>query len=435
MRAQDLEELIMTNILLINTNCSWNKGSAAQVVSTTKTLGKLIPDAKFTLASQYPELDLKPCKEHNIKVSILCRDKFYSRLLMLLRARTKLLGCVLRCVLWSSLCKIGLNANKLIDEEILRVYSNSDLIIDLSGDTLSDKNCFSIFSIFNILIGILLKKKIAIFSQSIGPFRKITMPLARFCLNRASLILVREDVTKNYLKHINVNNPFIYLGAEIAFLLEQAHPKKVQEIFLKESINPNKKNRPLIGIGPNALVYQAFRSNKAVYVTLMAKIADFLVEKFNAQIVFVSHVIIPPEYGCQDDRFVAKEIYQLVRNKNRIKIIKEDYSPEELKGIIARCELFIGARMHSNIASTSTHVPTIALAWSHKYRGIMRMLEQEKYVCDIETITFDELVSKINDAWNNKDEIEKKLAFKTTELKKSALHNCRIVTKLVKPAE
>ena len=63
------------------------------------------------------------------------------------------------------------------------------------------------------------------------------------------------------------------------------------------------------------------------------------------------------------------------------------------------------------------------------------MLEQEKYVCDIETVTFDELISKINDAWSNKDKIKKKLAFKTTELKKSALYTCRLVKKLVKPAE
>ncbi|NIN03283.1 MAG: polysaccharide pyruvyl transferase, partial [Hydrotalea flava] len=73
----------------------------------------------------------------------------------------------------------------------------------------------------------------------------------------------------------------------------------------------------------------------------------------------------------------------------------------ELKGIIGRCDLFIGARMHSNIASISMHVPTVALAWSHKYHGIMKMVEQEKYVCDIRTTTFNELVSKINDAWSN----------------------------------
>ena len=87
--------------------------------------------------------------------------------------------------------------------------------------------------------------------------------------------------------------------------------------------------------------------------------------------------------------------------------------------------------MHSDIASASMHVPTIALAWSHKYHGIMRMLGQEKYVCDIGTTTFNELVSKINCAWSNRDQIRKKLASKTTELEESALRSGRLVKRLI----
>ncbi len=421
----------MTNILLINTNCSWNKGSAAQVISTKRTLSKFISNANFALVSARPELDSKLCAIHDIEVidfsfSAWGRGSKIQRLLY----DGRLLYYLLRCILWSILCKIGLNVHKLIDEDILREYTKSDLIVDLSGDTLSDKNIHSMFSILGILLAIFLKKKIAIFSQSIGPFKKITIPLARFCLKRVDLIVVRENVTKNYLKDIGVNNPSTYLAAEIAFLLEPAPPKKIQEIILKESINTNRRNGALIGVGPSTRI-----SKNRAYVAIMAKIADYLVEKFNAQVVFISHVIIPPKYSAHsyDDRSVAKEIYQLARNKNGIKLIKGDYSPEELKGIIGRCDLFIGARMHSNIASTSMHVPTIALAWSHKYHGIMKMLGQEKYVCDIETAKFNEIIPKIIDAWCNRDEIMKKLASKTTELERSALYSARLVERLIEP--
>jgi colanic acid/amylovoran biosynthesis protein len=280
-----------------------------------------------------------------------------------------------------------------------------------------------------------VKKKIAIFSQSIGPFKKITIPLARLVLNRTDLIIVRENVTKNYLKAVGVNNPPIYLAAEIAFLLESVPAERVQEIFSTEGIKVNEKNRPLIGIGGSELTYRGFKSKKNEYIELMAKIADYLVEKLNAKVIFISHVIIPPEYGYFDDRFVAQQIYQLVRNKNEIRIIKNDYSPQELKSIIGKSDLFIGARMHSNIASLSMHVPTIALSWSHKYYGIMKMLEQEKYVCDIRTATFDEIVSKINDVWFNRYEIREKLASKSAEMDESALTSARLVKKLMDSIE
>ncbi|MGJ7027786.1 hypothetical protein HNR54_000135 [Methanothermobacter sp. DSM 3267] len=37
----------MTKILITNTNCSWNKGSVAQVVGTVKTSKRLIAEPNF----------------------------------------------------------------------------------------------------------------------------------------------------------------------------------------------------------------------------------------------------------------------------------------------------------------------------------------------------------------------------------------------------
>jgi colanic acid/amylovoran biosynthesis protein len=425
--------LLITNILIINTNCSWNKGSAAQVISTTETLSKLFPTANFTLISGSPELDVKLCKRHNIKVVGFGRKNSFtssSRSLMLFRL-FHLWFYLARCAFWSFLCKLGLNATNILNERVLREYQRADLILDLSGDTLSDKNMQSILPLSCILIGLLLKKKIAIFSQSIGPFKKIIRPLARLCLNKADLIVLRENVTKNYLKEMGVTNSSTYLAADVAFLLEPVPSKKVQEIFFKEGITINRKNNPLIGISTSELIYKALKNMNDVYLSLIARLVDYLVETLNAQVIFISHVIVPPKYGYTDDRFVAEEIYKLVRNKKRLTLIKGDYSPEELKGIIGNFDLFLGTRMHSNIASTSMHVPTIALGWSHKSFGIMKMLGQEKYVCNIEKATYKELISKINDAWYNKDVIVKTLISRNKELRNSALNSIRLIEKLI----
>ena len=44
-----------------------------------------------------------------------------------------------------------------------------------------------------------------------------------------------------------------------------------------------------------------------------------------------------------DDRFVAKKIYEMAERKDKIRLINNDYSPDELKSIIGQCDLFIGA--------------------------------------------------------------------------------------------
>ena len=50
----------------------------------------------------------------------------------------------------------------------------------------------------------------------------------------------------------------------------------------------------------------------------------------------------------------------------------------------SRCRSFIGARTHSTIAALSTGVPTIAIAYSQKARGIFRdLFGNEEYLVPI----------------------------------------------------
>lgn len=410
----------MTKILFTNTNCSWNKGSAAQVISTCETLRKFIPNAEFTLISHHPKLDSKCCKIHNIKVvsSIWWRLP-RRRILPIMHYR---IFFPLFNMLWAVLFKIGLNPMS-IKNPLIQEYVSANMTVDLSGDSFSDsKGGFSISIDSTILLGISLKKPIVLYSQSIGPFKRWTMPLTKFCLNKANLIIVREEITKNYLEKIGIKSP-IYLTAECAFLLDPAPYGRVKDILSKEKVDTTK--RPLIGISANAMLDDEENN----YANSMAQVIDYTTEKLNAQVVFVPHVV--GINGRGDDRVIGEKIYKLARNKENIKLIKGEYSPEELKGIIELCDIFIGGRMHANIAAVSSYIPTMATAWSHKYYGIMRTAGQEKYVCDFKTMNFEELKSKIDDLWNNKEKIREELKVKVEDQKKLAWYSGELVRDLL----
>lgn len=408
----------MTKIVITNTNCSWNKGSAAQVISTCKILRKIIPETEFTLISHHPELDTKYCKIHNIKVV----SSIWWRL-----PRRRIIGGIfyrtffpLVNILWAILFKIGLNPMS-VKNPLIQEICSATMILDLSGDSFSDsKGGFSPSIASTILLFVSLKKPVVLFSQSIGPFKKWTMPLARFCLNKVSLIIVRERITKNYLEKIGVESP-IYLTADCAFVLDSAPRERVEDILSKENIDITK--RPLVGVSANAML-----DNKE-YVNLMARIIDYVIEKLNAQVVFVPHVV--GINGVGDDRVIGEKIYKMTKNKGNISLIRGDYSPEELKRIIGTCDIFIGGRMHANIAAISSCVLTLAIAWSHKYYGIMEAIGQEKYVCNYKTVNFDELKSKIDDLWNNKEKIREVLKVKVEEQKKLAWYSGELVRDLL----
>jgi len=412
----------MTKAIFINTNCSVNKGSAAQVISTSETLRALIPNLEITLISGVPDLDSKLCKIHNIKVvSSAWRQgpNTHNRILRFIHHR---FFRPFFYVLWAILFRVGLNPMSIKDP-IIQEYVSADVIIDLSGDSFSDKGGFSIDISFSILLGLSLKKPIVIYSQSIGPFGWAAKSLAKYCLNKVNLIIVREEMTEEYLKRIGVTNNHLYLTADCAFVLEPASDECIKDILLKENIDITK--RPLIGISASTMLDD--KNNN--YVNSMVQLVDYIIEKLNAQVVFVPHVT--GINGRGDDRSIGEKIFNLARNKENISLIQGEYSPEELKGIITLCDMFIGGRMHANIAAISSCVPTIAVAWSHKYYGIMRTVGQEKYVCNFKTMDFEELRAKVDDLWDSREKVREELKANVEEQKKLAWYSAELVRDLL----
>ena len=66
-----------------------------------------------------------------------------------------------------------------------------------------------------------------------------------------------------------------------------------------------------------------------------------------------------------------------------------DAPAEQLKGVIAGCRFFIGARTHATIAAYSSCVPTLVIGYSVKSRGIARDLfdTEDHYVLPVQTLT------------------------------------------------
>ncbi|MBC7318602.1 polysaccharide pyruvyl transferase family protein [Candidatus Bipolaricaulota bacterium] len=222
-----------------------------------------------------------------------------------------------------------------MNDDILRTIYESDIVIDMLGDAFSydigefGGNISSIAHSLDILLATSLGKDVVLFPQSIGPFRnKLVKLLAKFSLNRAKVIVVREELSKNYLEDIGVNKPEIYLTADTAFILEPASDKRVYEMLSKGGLEND--NTPLIGINISQLLNYKSKNLaiKEDYIALMAKLADYLVENLNVNIIFVPHEITPYKTTTEienrialiggDDINAVKEAYEKVKNKEKV---------------------------------------------------------------------------------------------------------------------
>lgn len=84
----------------------------------------------------------------------------------------------------------------------------------------------------------------------------------------------------------------------------------------------------------------------------------------------------------------------------------------ELKGFISRCRMFIGARTRASISAYSTCVPTLAVGYSVKARGIARDIfgTEKNYVIPVQSLEHEyDLINAFKCIQENEESIRKHL--------------------------
>ena len=132
-------------------------------------------------------------------------------------------------------------------------------------------------------------------------------------------------------------------------------------------------------------------------------VIEYILNNTTSSVALIPHVV----WSSNDDRVPLKKLFEEYRNSNRICLIK-DQEASKLKWVISQCSFFIGARTHATIAAYSTGVPTLALGYSVKSRGIAEDLfgTYENYVLSYQDIQTDSTILK-NYLWiyEHSDEI------------------------------
>src|SRR5512143_579294 len=172
-------------VLLTFATLSWQKGSAAQVVSLVNELRKLRQDIRFALLSHWPELDAGLAQDLGIDVV----GPTFSRRASRDRRSIEMLWRHLRCAGSAAARRIAGRSPLCRDDSVAQAYSEADLVIDLSGDSYRDPPGGVAFAHHGTFLAALSTgTPYALASQSIGPFRWPNGPFVRYLLNRAELV-------------------------------------------------------------------------------------------------------------------------------------------------------------------------------------------------------------------------------------------------------
>ena len=113
--------------------------------------------------------------------------------------------------------------------------------------------------------------------------------------------------------------------------------------------------------------------------------------------------------------------------KKNFIIVTADLTPIEIKSLIGNFDYFIGTRMHSNIFATSMRIPTIAIAYEKKTNGIMNMLGLDKYVIEMNDISYEKINSVLSLVEKNEKNIIENLNKKITLIKKEIIEKLEVI--------
>ena len=263
-----------------------------------------------------------------------------------------------------------------------------DICLSVGGDTY----CYGDNHGIQVLTRELKKrgKKTVLWGASIGAEDLSERKLES--LRDFDAIFTREPITYELLKE-NGANENIYLFSDPAFCMERVEVEPIDG-FTRENT---------LGFNISPLVASGDPRKKEIAEDFL----KFIFENTTMKVLLVPHVV---EENNNDYDFM-KPIFEKFEHTGRIAILPPDLEARQYKGYIAGTRFFIGARTHSTIAAYSSGVPTIALGYSVKARGIAKdIFGEEKYVLDIKAMTnYEELRDEFLKLLENENEIRREL--------------------------
>lgn len=243
---------------------------------------------------------------------------------------------------------------------LLRAIGESDLVISGGGSLLQDVTSKrSLLYYLSVIAAAKWKgRKVMLFAQGIGPIRSRLMRLlTRIVCNRADLITVRDKDSKQELERMGVFPAKVEVTADSVLTLNPASKLKGKSILAEAGLDPYK---PIIGVS-----VREWPDNRRCLQQLATAVGS-ISEKYNAQ------VAILPLQVSMDMKASQMLMDCLPEMRNRVVMVKGNYSTEDFLSIIGCFRLLIGMRLHALIFAAVMKVPLMAVSYDPKVDSFVK---------------------------------------------------------------
>jgi polysaccharide pyruvyl transferase CsaB len=260
---------------------------------------------------------------------------------------------------------------------------------------------------------------VMVYAISVGPLKTPeSKQLVVTALNKVDKITVRENEAKRILHDLGIDQE-IEVTADPGLLLK---PQSFTKEMLKmEGINPDS---PLVGFSLREPGPAAPDLNIEQYHAILANAADFMVERFDAQILFV-----PMEVGDNKDPQHSHAVISKMVNAQRASVLKGEYTSAAVLGLMKHMSFAVGMRLHFLIFAGIQKIPFVPLPYASKVAGLLSDLEMP--MPPITALNVGKLCAFLDRSWDLRERIRKKLEVRVPPLQERARKTNQILCELL----
>ena len=257
-----------------------------------------------------------------------------------------------------------------------------------------------------------------LFAVGAGPLKEPAVQAAvREALEGVAAITVREKSARAVLEEAGVHRDVV-VTADPALLLK---PEPLPRNVLKHEGLEGK--RRLVGMSVREPGVAAPDLDERLYHALLANAADFMVDRCDADIVFV-----PMERSVLDSQHSHAVIAQMLRAQ-RARVLNGEYTSGQLLSLMGHFDFAVGMRLHFLIFAALQGVPFVALPYSGKVGGFLEDLKLP--APPLQLVNPGRLIAHIDDSWDNRRALRTTLGKSVAPLQERARETMNLLLRVL----
>ena len=259
---------------------------------------------------------------------------------------------------------------------------------------------------------------VMVYAVGAGPLNDpVSQAAVRDALEHVEAVTVRERPAQQALEHAGVHRD-ITVTADPALLLK---PAPVPRGVLKHEGLEGR--RRLIGMSVREPGVAAPDLDPDVYHGLLANAADYMVDRFGADVVFV-----PMERSVLDTQHSHAVIAKMLRAQ-RATVLKGEYTSGQLLTLMSRFSFAVGMRLHFLVFAALQGVPFVALPYAGKVSGFLEDLKIPTPPLNL--VNAGRLIAHLDQSWDRRRSMKALLAKSVPALQERSLETHKILLNIL----